>query len=120
MSTSESNPTSTKPTDSQAQDVNMEAPDSPPETTHANTSSQASAPSSTLANTSGRVNGDGGSGGGSSSTKINFGAPGSSWQTKKFSEEYEKAEANMLDRSWENKYGDPLYKIQQQQQQQQQ
>ncbi|CZT05036.1 uncharacterized protein RAG0_11271 [Rhynchosporium agropyri] len=109
-------PTATPATnnDDQSQDVNMDAPDSPPENTHA-----AAAPSSTLANTAGRVNGDGGrpsSGGGSSSTKTpGFGAPGSIWTTKKFSEEYEKAEANMLDRAWENKYGDPLLDIQQQQ-----
>lgn len=95
-STSTSTPEKTK--DSQPQDVDMEAPDSPPETTHANTSSQASGPSGTQANTSSRVNGEGGS----SNTKTNFGAPGSSWSTKKFNEEYEKAEANLLDRGWES------------------
>ncbi|PVH74762.1 hypothetical protein DL98DRAFT_575501 [Cadophora sp. DSE1049] len=114
MSSSQQNPSTstsaeTKDTkDSQSQDVDMEAPDSPPETNHASSSSQIP-PTPTQANTSGgRVNGEG-SGGSSSNTKANFGAPGSSWMTKKFNEEYEKAEANLLDRGWENKYGDPLY-----------
>ncbi|KAK0104699.1 hypothetical protein ONS95_004972 [Cadophora gregata] len=85
----------------------MEAPDSPPETGHASSSSQVP-PTPTQANTSGgRVNGESSSS--SSSNKANFGAPGSSWMTKKFNEEYEKAESNLLDRGWENKYGDPLY-----------
>ncbi|KAH7330104.1 hypothetical protein BKA65DRAFT_404961 [Rhexocercosporidium sp. MPI-PUGE-AT-0058] len=76
----------------------MEAPDSPPETTQVNSSGQASTASGTQANSSSRVNGEGGS----SSTKTNFGAPGSSWTTKKFNEEYEKAESNLLDRTWES------------------
>ncbi|KAG4441207.1 hypothetical protein IFR05_003325 [Cadophora sp. M221] len=104
-STSTSTPEKTK--EPQTQDVDMEAPDSPPETAHASSSSQAAGPSGTQANTSSRVNGEVGS----SNTKTNFGAPGSSWSTKKFNEEYEKAEANMLDRAWENKYGDPLYNV---------
>lgn len=76
----------------------MEAPESPPEISHANPASQASAPSGTQANTSGRLTGDVHG----NTTKTNFGAPGSSWSTKKFNEEYEKAESNMLDRGWES------------------
>lgn len=89
---------------SQSQDVDMETPDSPPETSHASSSSQVP-PTPTQANTSGgRVNGEGGGSSSSSNTKANFGAPGSCWQTKKFNEEYEKAEANLLDRGWESEF----------------
>jgi hypothetical protein len=98
----------------------MEAPDSPPEQhimfspTHAS-----QAQSSQQATNPARTNGD-------NSAKVNFGAPGSSWQTKKFNDEYERAESQLLDRQWDHsgchsvlvradtanrgtaKYGDPL------------
>jgi len=49
-----------------------------------------------------RANGD-------SNAKVNFGAPGSSYSTKKFIDEYERAENQLLDRQWDHaKYGDPL------------
>jgi hypothetical protein len=103
----------------------MEIPDSPPEqhsmfsptsASQAQNSQQASNPT--------RTNGD-------NSAKVNFGAPGSSWQTKKFNDEYERAESQLLDRTWDHsecyyvliygkstescaaKYGDPLIQAQQ-------
>ncbi|CAL3963655.1 unnamed protein product [Diplocarpon coronariae] len=71
---------------------NLDAPDSPPESSHVERPRAGSqgAPA-------GRAGGD---------AKTNFGAPGSSYQTKKFAEEYEKVEAQLLDRQWENAYGD--------------
>jgi len=72
----------------------MEAPDSPPEqhvmfspiqASQGQTSQQAANPT--------RTNGD---------AKVNFGAPGSSWQTKKFNDEYERAENQLLDRQWDH------------------
>jgi hypothetical protein len=74
----------------------MEAPDSPPEqnvmfsptfTSQAQSSQQAANP--------GRANGD-------SNARVNFGAPGSSYSTKKFMDEYERAENQLLDRQWDN------------------
>lgn len=72
----------------------MEAPDSPPEFERSPTQSFAGQPSGSQASSAGRVNGDSG-------TKVNYGAPGSSWQTKKFNEEYEKMESQLLDKQWE-------------------
>jgi len=78
----------------------MEAPDSPPELDRvvSPTQSFASLPSGSQqpSSSSGRVNGESGA-------KVNFGAPGSSWQTKKFNEEYDKMESQLLDKSWERK-----------------
>ena len=34
--------------------------------------------------------------------KITHGAPGSSWQSKKFNEDYEKAFSNLMDQNWDN------------------
>ncbi|PMD64086.1 uncharacterized protein K444DRAFT_583824 [Hyaloscypha bicolor E] len=74
----------------------MEIPDSPPEQhimfsptniSQAQGSQQAANPA--------RTNGD-------NSAKVNFGAPGSSWQTKKFNDEYERAESQLLDRNWDH------------------
>ncbi|PMD48705.1 hypothetical protein L207DRAFT_505750 [Hyaloscypha variabilis F] len=82
----------------------VEIPDSPPE--HVMFSpTQASQPHGTQqAGNSARANGD-------NNAKVNFGAPGSSWQTKKFNDEYERAENQLLDRNWDHtKYGDPLLK----------
>jgi len=56
-----------------------------------------------------RANGEGsstvgGSRGGANGgeTKINFGAPGNTWSTKKFAEEYERAENLIMDKHWES------------------
>ncbi|KAG0649961.1 hypothetical protein D0Z07_3971 [Hyphodiscus hymeniophilus] len=90
----------------------MEAPDSPPEAP-----SSSAGPSSSIqlqspidsgdtnhkANSS-RSNGD-------SAAKVNHGAPGSSWSTKKFHEEYDRACGSLLDQNWDStKFGDPLLK----------
>lgn len=74
----------------------MEAPDSPPEQhTVFSPTYSSQAQSSQQAANSARTNGD-------NSAKVNFGAPGSSWQTKKFNEEYERAESQLLDRQWDH------------------
>jgi hypothetical protein len=80
----------------------METPDSPPEqgamfsptfTPQAQSSQQAANPA--------RANGD-------SNAKVNFGAPGSSYSTKKFVDEYERAENQLLDRQWDNSECNPV------------
>jgi hypothetical protein len=72
----------------------MEAPDSPPEQHVMFSPTQASqGQNSQQAANPARTNGDG---------KVNFGAPGSSWQTKKFNDEYERAESQLLDRQWDH------------------
>lgn len=78
----------------------MDAPDSPPEmpsasignliTTLSSGSSKDTSPM-TMAPPASKASGE---------TKVSFGAPGSSWNTKKFSEEYERAEATLLDKNW--------------------
>jgi hypothetical protein len=76
----------------------MEAPDSPPELSYAtlaNQSFSAQTPSSSQQSNSGRVNGE-------ANAKVNHGAPGSSWQTKKFTEEYERAQNALLDQNWDH------------------
>lgn len=60
---------------------------SPTQASQAQSSQQAANPA--------RTNGD-------NSAKVNFGAPGSSWQTKKFNDEYERAESQLLDRNWDH------------------
>jgi hypothetical protein len=79
----------------------MEAPDSPPEApqSFAGPSSSflqspnSSQPTNHQANTS-RSNGD-------SAAKVNHGAPGSSWTSKKFHDEYERAMNSLLDKNWD-------------------
>jgi hypothetical protein len=73
----------------------MEAPDSPPDTQSVSASSQ---PFSAQQPTSQS------SGGSRSNTeaKLNHGAPGSSWNNKKFYEEYERVYAQVIDQSWDN------------------
>ncbi|CZR62062.1 uncharacterized protein PAC_11959 [Phialocephala subalpina] len=97
-------PTS-QPAENTPDEPMMEAPDSPPELDRvvSPTQSFASLPSGSQqpSSSSGRVNGESGA-------KVNFGAPGSSWQTKKFNEEYDKMESQLLDKSWEQRFGDPL------------
>lgn len=39
---------------------------------------------------------------GESSAKVNHGPPGSSWTTKKFQEEYERANTQVLDQNWDS------------------
>lgn len=80
-------------------DMMMEAPDSPPEPSHAESTSLPSHPSSSQQTqqagvSSGRVNGEG-------NTKPSYGAPGSSWQTKKFSEDYERAMRELIHQEWD-------------------
>jgi hypothetical protein len=72
----------------------MEAPDSPPDVIFSPSSTPQAQSTQQAANPA-RANGD-------SSAKINFGAPGSSWQTKKFIDEYERAENQLLDRQWDH------------------
>ncbi|KAG9232071.1 hypothetical protein BJ875DRAFT_467889 [Amylocarpus encephaloides] len=79
----------------------MEAPDSPP---HGSTQAQFVAQSKSVQSNSSaaRANGEGNS-------KANFGSPGSSWSTKKFNEEYQRAYDAQTDKDWDvTKYGDPL------------
>jgi len=82
----------------------IDAPDSPP---HDSGTWQTSGPQGPLrdfttnqplsppSNAGSRANGE---------TKIHFGAPGSSWNTKKFSEEYERTDLNLVDRQWNSMF----------------
>lgn len=88
----------------------MDAPDSPPEgssgfESRPSGSQQVANSSSTRAN--GEASGSGGSGSRAGTNggeaKITFGAPGSSWTTKKFAEEYDRAENSIMDKNWEGK-----------------
>ena len=72
----------------------MEAPDSPPETSHLPVLANSSQLSSSAQTNSNRVNGE-------SNTKVSHGAPGSTWTTKKFQEEYERANTQVLDQNWD-------------------
>ena len=72
-----------------------EAPESPPETSHhplANPSFSSHLPIS-HESTSKQVNGD--------PSKVSYGAPGSSWSTKKFRDEYERTFSALLDQNWD-------------------
>ena len=98
----------------------MEAPDSPPEQqAPLSPSFSPVAPnSSQQASASPRANGD-------KAAKVDFGSPGSSYNNKKFNDDYDRAESSLLDRNWDHsecevawgierannridKYGDPL------------
>jgi hypothetical protein len=68
----------------------MEAPDSPPDTHHAAANQSISLSGPQTASGS-RANGE---------TKTNHGAPGSSWNNKKWHEEYERASSQLLDQDW--------------------
>jgi hypothetical protein len=83
--------------DDNADELMLEAPDSPPDFERSPTQSFAGQPANAQASSSSRVNGE-------SSSKVNFGAPGSSWQTKKFNEEYDKMESQLLDKNWERMF----------------
>lgn len=69
----------------------MEAPDSPPDT-HQTMANQSAPLSGSQAVGSSRANGD---------TKPNHGAPGSSWNNKKWHDEYERAYSHLLDQDWD-------------------
>jgi len=103
MSSSQAQPFSPPENDHPMMDPSF-APDSPPEMTANNPfsspQSSFSQPVGTSQSTPQRANGD---------TKVNHGAPGSSWNTKKFSEEFERAHGQLLDANWDHtKYGDVL------------
>ncbi|KAE8452390.1 hypothetical protein EG329_001090 [Mollisiaceae sp. DMI_Dod_QoI] len=101
MSSSQHQPAQ-QPAENDLDEAMMEAPDSPPEFERISpTQSFTSPPSGSQQPNTGRVNGESGA-------KVNYGAPGSSWQTKKFNEEYDKIESQLLDKQWEQRYGDPL------------
>jgi len=87
----------------------VEAPDSPPDASHLPAVNQLfSSISSPQQSTSNRVNGVNGE-----TTKCNHGAPGSSWSSKKFQDEYERAYGQLLDQGWDmKKYSDPLLQSQ--------
>jgi hypothetical protein len=70
----------------------MEAPDSPPDAHHAAANQSAPLSSGQGANGS-RANGE---------TKTNHGAPGSTWNNKKWHDEYERASNQLLDQDWDN------------------
>ncbi|KAH8652788.1 hypothetical protein BGZ60DRAFT_387387 [Tricladium varicosporioides] len=92
-----------------------DSPDTPPHppsqtmspTYTQNKKSSFSAPSGQQSNTgASRANGEGS---GSSGSKPNFGQPGSSYGTKKFHEEYERAMQSVIDKDYDvARYGDPL------------
>jgi hypothetical protein len=70
----------------------VEAPDSPPDVHH-------NAPvANQSASLSGSQTGNGNRGNGE--TKTNHGAPGSSWNNKKWHDENERASAQLLDQEW--------------------
>ncbi|PQE06408.1 hypothetical protein CJF32_00002448 [Rutstroemia sp. NJR-2017a WRK4] len=79
-------------------DSNMDMPESPPDMTFTNNGF-----SETPATTPSKTN---------DPSKINHGAPGSSWNTKKFREEYDRAYESLIDKNWDGakRYGDPLIK----------
>ncbi|RDL42280.1 uncharacterized protein BP5553_02259 [Venustampulla echinocandica] len=87
--------------------MEADAPDSPPTSQTQSPSAsfhrhQQSNPQQSQSNTSAsRTNGDG--------MKSNFGTPGSSWLSKKFTEEYDRAQSNVVDKNWDHtEFGDPL------------
>ncbi|CAD6447156.1 5e86d77e-1ec0-4bea-b748-283f758c186d [Sclerotinia trifoliorum] len=84
--------------ESHQEDLMMEAPDSPPDLYAHNYSfsdTPVTTPSKSVA----------------PQDKINHGSPGSSWTSKKFREEYDRAWDALVDRNWDGKkYGDPLVK----------
>ncbi|ESZ93627.1 hypothetical protein SBOR_6005 [Sclerotinia borealis F-4128] len=80
-------------------DLMMEAPDSPPDffaPNHSFTDTPNTTPSRSA----------------QSQDKVNHGAPGSSWNSKKFREDYDRVWDGLMDKNWDGKtkYGDPLIK----------
>jgi hypothetical protein len=83
-----------QPSDSDA--IMMEAPDSPPHISSQNLPPTFSQIKPNQSNQSAaRVNGDG------TGAKANFGAPGSSWNNKKFAEEHQRAYEMQTDKDWD-------------------
>ncbi|KAM0140419.1 hypothetical protein ACHAP3_002724 [Botrytis cinerea] len=70
------------------QDHEMEAPDSPPELYSAPSHNSSDTPVTTPSKNA-------------TQEKVNHGAPGSSWNSKKFKEEYDRAWEGLLDRNWD-------------------
>ncbi|RFU36015.1 hypothetical protein B7463_g402, partial [Scytalidium lignicola] len=98
---SSTQPTSSDVQDTETQDqVMSDSADSPQEIQHTlGDHSQAWSPSSTQHSD--------GQGGDADSGDADFGAPGSSWNTKKYHEDYERAYSTLLDQNWDHaKYGD--------------
>lgn len=84
--------------ESHQEDLMMEAPDSPPDL-YANNHSFSDTPATTPSKSA------------APQDKINHGSPGSSWSSKKFREEYDRAWDALVDKNWDGKkYGDPLVK----------
>ena len=70
----------------------MEAPDSPPDAHHnPAVANQSASLAASQTGTGSRANGE---------TKANHGAPGSSWNNKKWHDEYERASCQLLDQDW--------------------
>ncbi|KAI9644940.1 hypothetical protein NHQ30_006974 [Ciborinia camelliae] len=85
------------PQNTRQEDFMMETPDSPPDLyAHNYFSSDTPVTSPTKS--------------AATQDKVNHGAPGSSWNSKKFREEYERVWDTLVDKNWDGKtkYGDPL------------
>ncbi|CAG8978757.1 hypothetical protein HYALB_00012742 [Hymenoscyphus albidus] len=121
MSSSQSIPVpQPQPTDSDS--VMVEAPDSPPTTTTNNStmfalplpsfSGSQTAPHAQANSGATRTSLNGGESSNASASsggKHNFGLPGSSYQNKKFHEDWVRASENLTDKEWDaTQYGDPL------------
>lgn len=76
----------------------MEAPESPPDVHHnAAVANQSAALAGSQIGPGNRANGE---------AKTNHGAPGSSWNNKKWHDEYERASSQLLDQDWNHsKFG---------------
>jgi len=99
FSAQQSQPTPQEP--ESTDQIMAEAPDSPPEISHLPAPAQSFTThlTSSAQPTSSRVNGE--------AAKVNHGAPGSTWSTKKYQDEYDRACSSLVDQNWDNrKYGD--------------
>jgi hypothetical protein len=86
----------------------MDIPDSPPtpeNTSHGNDNGQSLTGSQTL-NVNGGAKGAAAARGSANKEdpKINFGAPGSSWNTKKFNDEYDREYNKVIDKEWAREF----------------
>ncbi|CAG8960337.1 hypothetical protein HYFRA_00012411 [Hymenoscyphus fraxineus] len=125
MSSSQSIPVpqpQSQPADSDS--VMVEAPDSPPTTTTNNNtmfalplpsfSGAQNAPQTQANSGAQRTSLNGGESSSASASSVgggkhNFGLPGSSYQNKKFHEDFVRASENLTDKEWDaTQYGDPL------------
>ncbi|EKD13148.1 hypothetical protein MBM_08591 [Drepanopeziza brunnea f. sp. 'multigermtubi' MB_m1] len=103
MSLTLSSASESKPTTDQQM---TEAPDSPPDNNTAHVERTNFNHTSSASQASGNSSSNSAKG----ETKANFGTPGSSYTSKKFQEEYDRMESLLLDRNWENLYGDVVYR----------